>query len=220
MQSLENWMNLNIPWTYDWFARTTMESQGEHSTMTVFTWTDFLLKTVSRHTNQTWRPCEFPCGSAMVLVRISSFEFNVTFINILYLYGGTLWHLLKFLQYIIMMFTSSIILLYPPSFHSWNSFYSSHFSIYLHKYIIFPPHSPSFTLHLYPPLSNRCHPQDRNFFAFLSFMVVKRHFCWCKLVKPEFPCDITMFACIINGSSPLIFSFLSYSPSHGDFNRF
>jgi hypothetical protein len=46
----------------------------------------------------------------------------------------------KFLQYVIVEVT-------PSSFSfisslSWNSFNRSHFSILIHEYIVFPPHSP------------------------------------------------------------------------------
>jgi hypothetical protein len=47
--------------------------------------------------------------------------------------------------------TPSIILLFPPSPHSWNSFNRSHSSIYIHVYTVFAPYSPSFTLSP-PPL--------------------------------------------------------------------
>jgi hypothetical protein len=53
-----------------------------------------------------------------------------------YCTGGTMWHLQKFLQY--SWIHPSIILLYPPSPHSWNSFNRSHFSIFIHEYITFP----------------------------------------------------------------------------------
>jgi hypothetical protein len=36
-------------------------------------------------------------------------------------------------------------LLCPPSSHAWNSFKDS-FSIFVHVYIVFPPHLPSYTL--------------------------------------------------------------------------
>jgi hypothetical protein len=66
------------------------------------------------------------------------------------LYWGTLWHLQNLIQYIIAEFTPSIILLYPPSFHSWNSFNRSHFSTYIHVYRIFPTYLPCYLLSLYP----------------------------------------------------------------------
>jgi hypothetical protein len=42
----------------------------------------------------------------------------------------------------------------PPDPHSWNSFNKSHFSIYIHVYTVFAPHSPSFTLFPHPPPSH------------------------------------------------------------------
>jgi hypothetical protein len=37
----------------------------------------------------------------------------------------------------------------PLSSYSWNSFNSSHFSSFIHEYIIYPPYSPSYTLSWY-----------------------------------------------------------------------
>jgi hypothetical protein len=59
------------------------------------------------------------------------------FFHFLLLYWGNTVTFTKFLQYIIVEFTPSIILLYLPFLHSWNSFNRSHFSIYVENVMIF-----------------------------------------------------------------------------------
>jgi hypothetical protein len=65
---------------------------------------------------------------------------------------GTLWHLQKFLQYIIAEFIPSVFSLKTPP-HSWDSFSRSHISIFIHEYIKLPPYSPPtpFPYSLTPP---------------------------------------------------------------------
>jgi hypothetical protein len=62
--------------------------------------------------------------------------------------GSTLWHSQKFLQYSMVEFTNSIMLLYPSCPHSWNSFSRSHFSTYIPEHVIFPPYSSSYFVSL------------------------------------------------------------------------
>jgi hypothetical protein len=64
----------------------------------------------------------------------------------------------------------------PSYFHSCNSFNVSHFSIFIHNYIIFLLHSASFSLSLYPPSSHWDQPPDRIHFTFLFFVFEKKLF--------------------------------------------
>jgi hypothetical protein len=80
---------------------------------------------------------------------------------------GVQWHIQNFLQY----YHSWIHPLHQsplsPSPHSWNSFNSSHFSIYINVYTIFAPYSPSYTLSPNPPLSTGTNFPDKNRSALL-----------------------------------------------------
>jgi hypothetical protein len=69
----------------------------------------------------------------------------------------------------------------PSSLHSWNSFSMSHFSISIHEYIVFPLHSPSYTLSLYLPPSHWYQLPNRTYFTFLFFIFRKSHFCLFKI---------------------------------------
>jgi hypothetical protein len=71
---------------------------------------------------------------------------------------GTLWHFQKLLQCIIIEFILSIILPFPHSPYSWNSFNRSHFFIYIHVYTILAPYSSSYSLSSHPPPSHWYHP--------------------------------------------------------------
>jgi hypothetical protein len=85
----------------------------------------------------------FLCGSNYnrnTVIVLTTTEANLFFSFIVGLCGGTLWHLQRFLQsskYVILEFTPSITLLYPPSPNSWNSFNRYHFCIYIHVYTLF-----------------------------------------------------------------------------------
>jgi hypothetical protein len=104
------------------------------------------------------------------------------------------WHIVTFTK-VLTIYHSWI---HPPhhsplfsSPHSWNSFSRSHFSIFIHEYVIFPPHSPSYTLSLFPyiPPPAGTNLPDGTCFTFLFFVFEKRDFCLRQLHR-EFPCDI------------------------------
>jgi hypothetical protein len=96
------------------------------------------------------------CNKSTLLKKSSHDNFFSSYHVIVY-WGGTLWHLQTFLQYIILN-SSLPSFSFIPSIP--GSFNRSHFSIFIHEYIKFPLHSPSYTLSLYPP--QHCYqPPDR-----------------------------------------------------------
>jgi hypothetical protein len=107
------------------------------------------------------------------------------------LYWGYIMTFTKVLTIYLSWIYPSIILPYPPSADSWNSFNRSHFSIFVYEYIIVPLYSVSFTLSLYLPPSYWYQPPDRTCFVFLFSVFEKKkekHFClrssselWCCL---------------------------------------
>jgi hypothetical protein len=94
----------------------------------------------------------------------------------------------------------------PPSFsfiplpHSWNSFNRSHFSIFIHENIIWPSHSSSHTLSLYPPPSNWYQPQTGPVLPSCPpcSWGKKRHFVCSRDLYKEFHCDISKYICIVS----------------------
>jgi hypothetical protein len=116
------------------------------------------------------------------------------FIIILLLYWGYIVTFTKVLTIYHSWIHPSIILLI---LYSWNSFNRSHFSIF----ILFSPPSPFYTLSLYPPLPTGTNPPDRTCYTFL-FSVSEKKDIFVYLYR-EFPCDISMYICIITwtGSS-------------------
>jgi hypothetical protein len=128
------------------------------------------------------------------------------FFVILLLYWGYIVTFTKFLTVYHSWICPLHHLLYPPFFHSWNSFNIS-LSIFLNKYIVIHHIHP---LILFPYIL--CHstgtrlqigPDLPSCFPFL-----KKGILFKKLYK-KFHCDISMYICIIIWivSSPLFFSF-------------
>jgi hypothetical protein len=67
-----------------------------------------------------------------------------------------------------------------PFPHSWNSFNRSHFSIYIHEYMIFALRSPSCTVSLYLPHTLVPTPRQDLFYLPVLFLK-KRCFCLFKI---------------------------------------
>jgi hypothetical protein len=110
-----------------------------------------LLQQCPSHWDDSWDSYQIPY-IRIIDVKHHIFEAHYIFSFLLSYYcctGRTLWHLQRFLQYIIFVLTPSITL-YPPSPHFWNSFNSSHFSTFICEYTTVPSYSPSYTLSLYP----------------------------------------------------------------------
>jgi hypothetical protein len=58
----------------------------------------------------------------------------------------------------------------------------SHFPVFTHEYIKFPPHLSSYTLSLYLPLPTGTNPQTGPVLPSCSPFFKKRHFCLFKLL--------------------------------------
>jgi hypothetical protein len=80
--------------------------------------------------------------SFFIIILLLYLEYIATFTKVLIIYHSWI--------------QPRLMLLYSPLHHYWNSFNRSQFSIFIHEYIIFPLHSPSYTLSLCPPPSQRC----------------------------------------------------------------
>jgi hypothetical protein len=81
--------------------------------------------------------------------------------------GGTLWYFQKCIQYILVKFTPSNILIFLPCFN-WSHFSFSHI------------HPPTYC-HLCALLSPCYQPPERTYFTFLSSIFEKRYFCLLKI---------------------------------------
>jgi hypothetical protein len=73
----------------------------------------------------------------------------------------------------------------------------SHFSIFIHEYIIFQLHSVSFTLSLYSPFSHCYHLPAGPVFTFLFFLFKKGIFVCSNSSTGSFSYDFSRYICII-----------------------
>jgi hypothetical protein len=71
-------------------------------------------------------------------------------------------------------FTPLLMLLYPPSLQSWDSFNRSHFSISIHVYTVFAPYSPSHTFSPHPPFPSHCPGRMCSALLFSNFVKEKK----------------------------------------------
>jgi hypothetical protein len=124
--------------------------------------------------------------------------------------GRTLRHLQKCLWCVLVNFTSSIILLYYLSPHSWNSFNRPHFFVFICEYIIFPPYSLSFTFSFYTPLFYWYLARQDLFYLLVLHFQRKDSFLCLRYLYREFHYDISMNICIVSwmGLFTPFFSFL------------
>jgi hypothetical protein len=118
---------------------------------------------------------QYTGGCAHVICKYYTFLF-FTFHFLYDCSGGTLGYLQKCLQYILVRFTLSDILLLPLS-HSWNSFNRSHFSIFIHEYRIFPHIHPLSPLPYILPLPTGIKPQTGPVLPSYPPLLKKRQFC-------------------------------------------
>jgi hypothetical protein len=104
----------------------------------------FMNNNIEKENKRTW------IFFLLFIILLLYWGYIVTFTNILTIYPS--------------LIHPPIVLLYPSSHYSLNSFNMSHFSIFIHVYIIFLQYSASFTLSLYPLSSHWYQPPKQDLF--------------------------------------------------------